>query len=200
MNSSPNIFTVDLEEWFVVEALSRMYKRDDWASLHSMVVKNSFRLLEMLDRKDVKATWFVLGWCADKYPDLIQEIFARGHEIGCHSYAHPEIFKLTRDQFRADCDRALQALSAAGVDGVAGYRVISERQESRPLKRRARPHEGPARRGAVIGHDHYDRIVVHNAIEEVADRAVDHAIEFPKHPPGLLDLGGLAVSPGYSQE
>ena len=60
MKSVPNIFTVDLEEWFVVEALSRMYRRDDWASLHSMVVKNSFRLLELLDRKDVKATWFVL--------------------------------------------------------------------------------------------------------------------------------------------
>ena len=125
MNSQLNIFTVDLEEWFVVEALSKMHKRDDWASLHSMVVKNSFRLLQLLDRKGVKATWFVLGWCADKYPDLIQEIFARGHEIGCHSYYHSRVDVLGREKFKRDTEHAINAiLKATGVLPY-GYRAPS---------------------------------------------------------------------------
>lgn len=123
--SAQNIFSVDLEEWYVVEALSNRYKRDDWTSLPSLVVRNSLKLLELLNRYDVKATWFVLGWCADQFPDLIQEIFASGHEIGCHSYYHRRVDSLGRDLFKKDTEQAINAiLKATGVLPY-GYRAPS---------------------------------------------------------------------------
>ncbi len=116
MKPVQNIFTVDLEEWFVVEALSSRYRLDDWSSLPSMVVRNSLKLLEMLERHDVKATWFVLGWCADRYPDLIQHIFASGHEIACHSYYHRRVDLIGRERFKKDTEMAVNAiLKATGV-------------------------------------------------------------------------------------
>lgn len=125
MSEQQNIFTVDLEEWFVVEALSDRYDSNDWSSLPSMVVNNSLKLLDLLNRKNVKATWFVLGWCADKYPDLIQEIFASGHEIACHSYYHRRVDSLDRDTFKRDTEKAINAI--LGATGVLpfGYRAPS---------------------------------------------------------------------------
>ncbi|MEE8577008.1 MAG: polysaccharide deacetylase family protein, partial [candidate division Zixibacteria bacterium] len=70
METTRNIFTVDLEEWYVVEALAQRYQRDDWSSLPSLVVKNSLKLLDMLNSHNVRATWFILGWVADRHPDL----------------------------------------------------------------------------------------------------------------------------------
>lgn len=125
METTRNIFTVDLEEWFVVEALSGRYQRDDWGSLPSLVVKNSLRLLDLLNSYNVRATWFVLGWCADRYPDLIQEIFASGHEIASHSYYHRRVDILGRDRFRKDTEMAINAiLKATGVLPY-GYRAPS---------------------------------------------------------------------------
>lgn len=125
MALSQNIFTVDLEEWFVVEALSGRYQPDDWGSLDSLVVKNSLKLLELLNRYNVSATWFVLGWCADRHPDLIQEIFSAGHEIACHSYYHRRVDLLGRDRFKKDTEMAVNAiLKATGVLPY-GYRAPS---------------------------------------------------------------------------
>ena len=78
------------------------------------------RCLDLLDRHGVKATFFVLGWTAERFPDLVREIARRGHEVGCHSYGHPEVFHLTKDEFRADGERALAALARAGVDRPEG--------------------------------------------------------------------------------
>ena len=83
------------------------------------------RCLDLLDRHDLTATFFVLGWTAERFPELVRNIAQRGHEVACHSYAHPEVFKLTREAFREDCDRALTALDRAGVDQVHGYRAPS---------------------------------------------------------------------------
>jgi len=125
METTRNIFTVDLEEWYVVEALAQRYQRTDWGSLPSLVVKNSLRLLDLLNSHNVRATWFVLGWVADRYPDLIQEIFASGHEIACHSHFHRRVDTLGRDRFRKDTEMAVNAiLKATGVLPY-GYRAPS---------------------------------------------------------------------------
>jgi polysaccharide deacetylase family protein (PEP-CTERM system associated) len=120
-----DIITVDVEEWFHGHNYLDHMPPEVWDDQELRVEKGMSLCLDLLDRFGVKGTFFVLGWTAERHPDVVREIVRRGHEVGCHSYAHPEIFKLTRDQFRSDCDRALAALAAAGVDGPAGYRAPS---------------------------------------------------------------------------
>ncbi|MEN8006828.1 MAG: DUF3473 domain-containing protein [Candidatus Krumholzibacteriota bacterium] len=120
-----DIITVEVEEWFHGHNYLDHMPPEVWDDQESRVEKGVALCLDMLDRFGVKGTFFVLGWTAERHPDVVREIAHRGHEIGCHSYGHPEVFKLTRDQFREDCDRALAALSAAGVDGPVGYRAPS---------------------------------------------------------------------------
>jgi len=81
--------------------------------------------LDLLDRHQVKATFFVLGWIAERHPALIREIKRRGHEIGCHSYRHPVIFEMDEAAFREDCRLARAALAACGIEGAMGYRAPS---------------------------------------------------------------------------
>lgn len=125
MNNNLNILTVDLEEWFVVEILSGRYERNEWTRLPSTVVKNCHRLLELFHKKEVRATWFVLGWIAEHYPDLVREISDYGHEIGCHSYEHVRADKLGPERFREDTERAVTAIvNAVGIRPM-GYRAPS---------------------------------------------------------------------------
>ncbi len=120
-----NILTVDVEEWFHGHNYLDHVPPEQWDSEESRVEKGTRRCLELLDRHNVKATFFVLGWTAERHPQVVAEIAERGHEIGCHSYMHPEVFKLSADEFRVDCQKALNALAAAGVENVAGYRAPS---------------------------------------------------------------------------
>lgn len=125
MSAKTNILTIDVEEWFHGHNYLDQVPPSVWDEQESRVEKGTLRCLDLLDRHQVKATFFVLGWTAERFPDLIAEIACRGHEIGCHSYAHPEVFKLSADEFRRDCEKALQALAAAGDFEVAGYRAPS---------------------------------------------------------------------------
>jgi polysaccharide deacetylase family protein (PEP-CTERM system associated) len=125
MQQFQNIFTIDLEEWFVVEILSERYERDEWTKLPSRVEATSLKLLQLLNRHQVKATWFVLGWCADRFPDLIQEIFRSGHEIACHSYFHRRVDQLTPDEFRRDTEQAINSVVKTIGNAPFGYRAPS---------------------------------------------------------------------------
>lgn len=125
MAKGHNILTVDVEEWFHGHNYLDHVPPGQWDNEESRVEKGTHRCLDLLDRHQVKATFFVLGWTAERHPHVVEEIVRRGHEIGCHSYAHPEVFKLSREEFREDCQKALNALAAAGVDDVAGYRAPS---------------------------------------------------------------------------
>jgi len=125
MSNNLNILTVDLEEWFVVEILSGRYGVNDWPQLPSTVVKNCHRLLELFHKKEVHATWFVLGWIAEYYPDLIREIHDYGHEIGCHSYEHNRVDKMGPELFREDTERAIEAIVKAIDVHPMGYRAPS---------------------------------------------------------------------------
>jgi len=120
-----DILTVDIEEWFHGHNYLDHVPPSVWDDQESRVVAGTARCLDLLQRYDVKATFFVLGWTAARHPEVVAEIVDRGHEIGCHSYAHPEVFRLSKDEFRADCERALAALASAGVTEVAGYRAPS---------------------------------------------------------------------------
>jgi polysaccharide deacetylase family protein (PEP-CTERM system associated) len=120
-----DVITVDVEEWFHGHNYLDRVPPEVWDDQELRVEKGMSRCLDLLDVHGVKGTFFVLGWTAEQHPEVVREIVRRGHEVGCHSYAHPEVFKLTPDQFRADCDRALQALASAGVTSPAGYRAPS---------------------------------------------------------------------------
>jgi len=120
-----NILTVDLEEWFVVENLRDVIAREEWDDLPERVEKNTREILSLFDDYHVRATFFVLGWVAEKYPQIIKEISIAGHEIGCHSYYHRRVDTLDRDEFKRDTEMAVNAiLKATGITPV-GYRAPS---------------------------------------------------------------------------
>jgi polysaccharide deacetylase family protein (PEP-CTERM system associated) len=125
MPSQLNLLTVDLEEWFVAETLASRLGRDEWERLPSTVVRNSRRLLELFALVDVRATWFVLGWCAERFPELIREIARAGHEVACHGYYHRRINSMSREEFRNDTRRAVEMISAATGRRPVGYRAPS---------------------------------------------------------------------------
>lgn len=117
-----NIMTVDLEDWFSVEVLKNVITREQWEYQRSVVEENTYELLKVFSEYDIKATFFVLGWIADRYPALIKDVAAAGHEIACHSYAHRMVSSLTPEEFREDTKRALEAIFKACGQVPIGYR------------------------------------------------------------------------------
>ncbi len=118
-----NGLSVDVEDYFHAEALAGCVRREDWDSFESRVVPNTHRVLDLLDRHKAHATFFVLGWVAERYPALVRDIRAAGHELGCHSYWHRLIYRLSPEEFREDTRRALGAIEDAAGERVAGYRA-----------------------------------------------------------------------------
>lgn len=125
MKMPTNLLTVDLEEWFVVDILSERFTTDMWDELPAKVIQNSYRLLELFGRYQTPTTWFVLGWIADRYPQLIREIYDQGHEIACHSFYHRRVDTLTPEEFRKDTERAVEAIVKATGVRPLGYRAPS---------------------------------------------------------------------------
>jgi polysaccharide deacetylase family protein (PEP-CTERM system associated) len=123
--SPAHILTVDVEDYFQVEAFSEQVSRADWERFPSRVDANTRRVLDLFDEHDAKGTFFIVGWVADKFPALVREIQARGHELACHSYWHRTIYSLTPEEFREDTRRAKQAIENAAGVAVSGYRAPS---------------------------------------------------------------------------
>jgi polysaccharide deacetylase family protein (PEP-CTERM system associated) len=118
-----NALTVDVEEYFQVEAFRDRVSERDWARLPSRVEPSTRRLLDLFDRHEVGATFFVVGWVARRHPDLVRDIAARGHEVGCHSDAHRPIYALDPEAFRRDVRAARAAIEDAAGAAVTGYRA-----------------------------------------------------------------------------
>jgi len=118
-----HILSVDLEDYFQVEAFAGVVSRDDWDRFPSRVESNCHRLLDLFDRQQVKATFFVLGWIADRIPALVREVKERGHELACHSYWHRRVSSLSPTEFRADTRAARESIEQAASVRVVGYRA-----------------------------------------------------------------------------
>jgi polysaccharide deacetylase family protein (PEP-CTERM system associated) len=116
---------VDLEDYFHVEAFSDVVDRTKWSDYPCRVEPNTMRILDLLDRHQVRGTFFILGWVAERYPKLVREVIARGHEPACHSYWHRLIYRLTPEEFRADTLRAKDVIEQTGGMAVRGYRAPS---------------------------------------------------------------------------
>src|SRR2546428_7912695 len=120
-----NALTVDLEDYFHVSAYAGKVRLEEWDSYPSRVAENSDRLLALLAEHNCRATFFVLGWVAEKKPEVVVRVAAAGHEIACHSLLHRKIFDLTPQEFREDTRRAKAVIEDATGKQVIGYRAPS---------------------------------------------------------------------------
>jgi polysaccharide deacetylase family protein (PEP-CTERM system associated) len=118
-----NALTVDVEEWFHICGVGGPLAAEHWDTLPSRVVDTTRRLLEDFDRAGARATFFVLGWVAERYPHLVAEIQSAGHEIASHGYSHTRVYELGAAGFVTDLRRSLAALTDAGATRVAAFRA-----------------------------------------------------------------------------
>ena len=118
-----NAMSVDVEEWFQVQNYAASIPRDGWDGLESRVEASTDRLLDLFAACGVRATFFTLGWIAERHPSLIRRIVAGGHELASHGHGHEQVFAIGPARFRADIRRAKAVLEDAGGVAVAGYRA-----------------------------------------------------------------------------
>ena len=123
MTPRAHALTIDVEDWFHVCGAGPDLAPSRWRQLPSRVVPTTRTLLEMLDRVGVSATFFVLGWIAESFPELVGEIRAAGHEIGSHGHMHDRVYELTPETFARDLDTSVTTLRQCGVDALAGFRA-----------------------------------------------------------------------------
>jgi polysaccharide deacetylase family protein (PEP-CTERM system associated) len=120
-----NALTVDVEEYFHPNAMDAAVQPSEWDALPHRVEGNTRRVLDLLDEFQTRATFFVLGWVAERFPALIAEIARRGHEVACHGFAHRLVYKLGPVRFREDVRRGKRALEDCLGGRVLGFRAAS---------------------------------------------------------------------------
>jgi polysaccharide deacetylase family protein (PEP-CTERM system associated) len=120
-----NALTIDVEDFYQVSAFDNCVGRARWHEYESRVAIGTHKILELLDRAGVRATFFVLGWVADRQPELLRSIHAAGHEIASHGYWHRLAYRQTADQFRADVHRSRVLLEDLVGEQVTAYRAPS---------------------------------------------------------------------------
>jgi polysaccharide deacetylase family protein (PEP-CTERM system associated) len=120
-----NAFTVDVEDYFQVSAFESCIERDRWPDFESRVQANTLRIVDLLDVAGIQATFYILGWVAERFPKLVLEIHSRGHEIGSHSYWHRLIYSQSPEEFRDDLTRSRDVLQQIIGDSVTSYRAPS---------------------------------------------------------------------------
>lgn len=120
-----NALSVDLEDYFHVSAFEGAVNRDNWPSYPSRIAENTRRLSRLLQDENVKATFFVLGWVAEHFPELVEELRGAGHEIATHGYEHRLVYEQTPEEFRSDVSRSLDILQGITGEKAIGYRAPS---------------------------------------------------------------------------
>ena len=120
-----NAMSIDVEDYFQVSAFAPHIRREDWDALPCRVERNVDVILGLLDEADAKATFFTLGWIAQRYPQVVRRIVDNGHELASHGYGHQRASDLTPEQFREDITRAKRMLEDLGGVPIRGYRAPS---------------------------------------------------------------------------
>jgi polysaccharide deacetylase family protein (PEP-CTERM system associated) len=175
-----NALSVDVEDWFQVGAFEKVISRSEWDDLPQRVERNGEKVLDLFEEAGVKATFFTLGWVAEKYPRLLRRAAEAGHEIASHGWDHRRVFTFDPAGFRADLERARNAIEAACGQTPRGYRAPSFSIDARTPW----AHEVLAELGYVysssvapIAHDHYGwREAPRFAFRPLADSAL---VELP---------------------
>jgi polysaccharide deacetylase family protein (PEP-CTERM system associated) len=120
-----NAISVDVEDYFQTEAMGKTISRSMWNEMPTRVEANTRRLFELFAKHQVRGTFFFLGWVAERFPKLVQDAVSLGHEIGCHSYWHRMVSRLSAEEFRKDTRRAKEIIENAGGMRTIGYRAPS---------------------------------------------------------------------------
>ena len=120
---SPHLLSFDVEDWFHAAKLESKVNRGDWDAFESRVESNTHEILRILDDSGTKATFFFLGWVAERYPNLVRLVSRLGHEIGSHGYNHHLIPSRTAEEFREDIQRSKGLLEDLSGLQVRGYRA-----------------------------------------------------------------------------
>lgn len=120
-----NVLTIDVEDYFQVSAFERCVDRERWDCYPLRVEENTGRILDLMEARGVKGTFFVLGWVARRCPELVREIHRRGHEVACHGYGHQRVTQLSRPAFREDVRVSKALLEELTGEAVLGYRAPS---------------------------------------------------------------------------
>lgn len=153
-----NAMTVDVEDYFQVSAFENSVRREEWDTYPSRFGRNVETILALFADYNVRATFFVLGWVAERQPEVVKTISAAGHEIASHGYAHQRVSGQTPVQFRADIGRARKLLEDIAGVPVRGYRAPSfSINASTPWALEILAEEGYAYSSSIypIRHDHY---------------------------------------------
>jgi polysaccharide deacetylase family protein (PEP-CTERM system associated) len=124
-SSITNALTIDVEDYFQVSAFAPYIPRDQWDSRDCRVERNVERILQMLDSHGTKATFFTLGWIAERYPQLVRRIVEGGHELASHGYGHQRASDLSEAAFFADIESAKKLLEDLSGHEIKGYRAPS---------------------------------------------------------------------------
>jgi polysaccharide deacetylase family protein (PEP-CTERM system associated) len=158
-----NILTVDVEDWFHICGVKDRIPRETWPGLESRVTQNTLKILAVLGLHGVKATFFVLGYVAERYPELIKKIQAAGHEIATHGYGHTRVYSMSPQSFRQDLRQAIQILKSITNRPVKGYRAPewSIREDSlwalEILKHEGIEYDSSMAPLPIIGNRHYPK-------------------------------------------
>jgi len=189
-----NALSVDVEEWFQVGAFERVIARGEWDGLASRVEDNCARILDLFAGAGVSATFFTLGWIAERHPALVRRIHEAGHEIASHGWDHARVFTLGAKAFAADLERSRKALEDTAGAPVRGYRAPSFSIDARtPWAFAVLAEQGYAYSSSVapVVHDHYGwREAPRFAFRPLADSAL---VELPVT---TAEFGGRRLAAG----
>ncbi|MBW2992281.1 polysaccharide deacetylase family protein, partial [Candidatus Woesearchaeota archaeon] len=120
-----NALSFDLEDWYMVRNFSKFYSFDDWKNLPSRIEKNTNKILGILNSNNTRATFFTLGYVAEKYPELIKKIYDNGHEIACHTYKHDLVYNLSKEEFDSDIKKCKKIINKIIKTRIIGFRAPS---------------------------------------------------------------------------
>jgi polysaccharide deacetylase family protein (PEP-CTERM system associated) len=188
------LFTVDVEDWFQVENFKSYIKRSEWDNLPSRVVQNTLAILDILQDcgENIKATFFVLGWVAERFPDLIREISKRGHEIASHGQDHQMYTHLDRHQVLSDLIRSKHLLEDNTGAEVKGHRAptfsISD-ETLRLIKEVGYAYDSSY--NSFSRHGRYGSITIND--QPISGIAIRMASDFYELPISNLELGGHTI-------
>jgi len=118
-----NAFTVDVEDWFHICGVEDFISTSSWKELESRVTIGTEKILEMLGKRNIKGTFFILGYIAERYPELVRNIWKEGHEISTHGYHHQRVYTQTAEEFREDLKKSIHILKEITGNDILGYRA-----------------------------------------------------------------------------
>ncbi len=118
-----NALSFDVEDYYQVEAFKEFIRFEEWLKYPPRVVANTRKITGILDERNVKATFFILGWIAERFPDMVKQLADNGHEIATHGYAHRMVYKQSREAFEEDLIKSIEILENISGKKIIGYRA-----------------------------------------------------------------------------